>query len=73
MSQAELFNEDNFIPEPLPERKSAKTVLGFQVDPVLEKRLWESAWRNRVSLSGLIRRYCENGLITDEAMQGFEP
>lgn len=44
---------------------TSKKNLSFQVDHILEKELQETAWRKRVTLSKLLREYCQDGLFRE--------
>jgi hypothetical protein len=48
----------------------AKKTLGFQVDKILYQRLADAAWRKRITLSKLLRQYCEDSLHKEIILEG---
>lgn len=49
-----------------------KKNLGFQVDRILYQRLLDSAWTKRITLSKLLRKYCEESLYREIVSEGEE-
>jgi hypothetical protein len=47
-----------------------KKSLGFQVDKILYQRLADAAWRKRMTLSKLLRQYCEDSLLREIIEEG---
>ena len=43
-----------------------KKNISFQVTHVLEKKLVDTAWRKRMTLSNLLRGYCEDCLFREK-------